>query len=332
VSRGNLTWHMTSDVMAYYTYSQGFRPAGFNRTWSPLGQAPILLPTAAYCGPASTDPRCRPDGSLFDLNTSQYVAPASWNSDNLINNELGIKSEFLDHRVVLDASAYRMNWNHVEWGEDDIVNLGNLSFVSNGPSYRIKGVELQLTARVMEGLTVQGSGSWNRSEQTNTPCLRSAGITPTTPFNPTPAGECITIIAGVPYTNPWGSLGSSLPFSPSLQFNLRARYEWAAGAFRPFAMVGASHIGSMRNAPENYPDGAGPAQNPPNSTELKYTIPGYTTYNGSLGLVKDNWTVQISGSNLTNVYGPTNISSAQYIRAEIPLRPRVLMAEFTYRF
>ena len=31
-SRGNLTWHITPDVMVYYTYSQGFRPGGFNRT------------------------------------------------------------------------------------------------------------------------------------------------------------------------------------------------------------------------------------------------------------------------------------------------------------
>jgi iron complex outermembrane receptor protein len=31
-SRGNLTWHITPDIMAYYTFSQGFRPGGFNRT------------------------------------------------------------------------------------------------------------------------------------------------------------------------------------------------------------------------------------------------------------------------------------------------------------
>src|SRR6266436_571995 len=30
-SRGNLTWHITPDVMVYYTYSQGFRPGGFNQ-------------------------------------------------------------------------------------------------------------------------------------------------------------------------------------------------------------------------------------------------------------------------------------------------------------
>jgi hypothetical protein len=44
---------------------------------------------------------------------------------------------------------------------------------------------------------------------------------------------------------------------------VRARYDWNAGVFRPFAMLGASHIGSMLTTPENYPDGNDPAQNPP---------------------------------------------------------------------
>src|SRR5690349_8942028 len=101
-----------------------------------------------------------------------------------------------------------MSWNNVQWGLADFVNLAGAipGFVANGPSYTIKGVELQLVARVTEGLTLQGSSSWNRSQQTNTPCLNSAGRTLTTPYNPTPAGQCITVIRGLPYTNPWGPL------------------------------------------------------------------------------------------------------------------------------
>ena len=259
----------------------------------------IALPRVApYCGPTSTDPRCGKGGDLFKTDTSQYLTPVSWNSDNLINNELGVKSEFLNHRVVLNASAFRMSWNDVQWALGDLVNFGGLGFVANGPSYTVKGVELQLAARVTEGLTLQGSSSWNRSEQTNTPCLKSAGITPGTPSNPTPAGQCITVIRGVPYTNPWGPLGSSLPYSPPLQFNVRARYEWSAGAFRPFAMVSASHIASMRNTPEYYPDGNDPAQNPPTSTVLKYTIPGYTSYDAALGVSQG----QLDGADSGNQY------------------------------
>ena len=330
VGRANLTWHITPDVMAYYTFSQGFRPGGFNRTDTSPGQHPVQR--APYCGKASSDPRCGSGGDLSGKDTSQYLTPVSWNSDSLINNELGVKSEFLDHRVVLNASAFRMSWNNVQWALGDLVNLGSLGFVANGPSYTVKGLELQLAARVSEGLTLQGSSSWNRSEQTNTPCLKSAGITPGTPNNPTPAGQCITVIRGVPYTNPWGPIGSSLPYSPPLQFNVRARYEWSAGAFRPFAMVSASHSASMHNTPEYYPDGNGTAQNPPTSTVLKYTIPGYTSYDAAIGVSRDNWTVQIQGTNISNVYGPTNVSSAQFIKAEIPLRPRVVMGQFSFTF
>lgn len=330
MNRANLTWHVTPDVMAYYTFSQGFRPGGFNRTDTSPGQHPVQR--APYCGSASSDPRCGSSGDLYHKDTFQYLTPVSWDSDKLINNELGIKSEFLAHRVVLNASAFRMSWNNVQWSLSDQVNFGSLGFVANGPSYAVKGVELQLVARVTEGLTFEGSGSWNRSEQTNTPCVHSAGVTPGTPNNPTPAGQCITLIRGLPYTNPWGPLGSSLPYSPPLQFNVRAHYEWSAAAFRPFAMMSASHIASMRNTPENYPDGNDPAQNPPTSAALKYTIPGYTSYDAALGVSRDNWTVQIQATNMTNAYGPTNISSAQFIKAEIPLRPRVLMFSMRYSF
>jgi len=332
VSRASLTWHITPDVMTYYTYSQGFRPASFNRTPSLPGQTILLIAAARYCGPASTDPRCLPGGSLsaVPFPTYQYTVPPSYKSDNLINNELGIKSELLEHRVVLNASVYRMSWNDAQWLL--AAPLSDTAFVANGPSYTIDGAELQLAARVSEGLTLQGASSWNHSRQTNAPCLNSAGITYTTPFNPTPAGQCITVVNGLPFTNPWGPLGSSLPYSPPVQFNVRARYEWSLDSFRPFVMVSASHIGSMHNAPENYPDGNDPAQNPPTTGLLRYTIPGYTIYGAALGIARDNWTAQLGGSNLTNVYGPTNISAAQYIKAEIPLRPRVLMAGFSYRF
>jgi outer membrane receptor protein involved in Fe transport len=329
-SRASLTWHLTPDVMSYYTFSQGFRPGGFNRTSSTTGTA---LP---YCTPdfaAAWDPRCRPGGSLYDLfttpphpTTNQYAKPTGFQSDNLISNELGLKSEFLNHRLLLNASAYRMNWDDVQLLLYDPLN--SLGVIVNGANYTIDGVELQLAARVTQGLTVQGSSSWNSSNQTSAPCLRSAGAM-SSPINPTPAGQCITVVQQHPYNNPFGSLNSSLPWSPPLLFNVRARYDWAAGPYKPFAWVGASHVGPMHNEPANFPDGNGTEHISP---LFRYTIPAYTTYDAALGVAKDNWTVQLTGNNLTNAYGPTNISSAQFIRSEIPLRPRVLMANFAYRF
>jgi outer membrane receptor protein involved in Fe transport len=200
----------------------------------------------------------------------------------------------------------------------------------NGPTYVIKGFELQIVGRVTEGLTLQGSSSWNSSSQTNTPCLPSNRATAT---NPTPLGECITQINGQPYTNPYGVLGTAPAFSPALQFNLRARYDFAFGDYKPFIMAGANHIGSQRNEPASFPPGNSAFCTPiPTTTLCLYTMPAYTTYDAALGVTKDSWTVQVNGSNITNSNASTFTSSGQFIKSEVPLRPRVLMLQIGYKF
>jgi iron complex outermembrane receptor protein len=61
-SRANLTWKLTSDVMFYYTWSQGYRPGGFNRTMN---------------GPFVADQN----------GVKQYYTPAGYAPDQLVNNE-----------------------------------------------------------------------------------------------------------------------------------------------------------------------------------------------------------------------------------------------------
>jgi outer membrane receptor protein involved in Fe transport len=315
-SRGNLTWHITPDIMAYYTYSQGFRPGGFNRT-SSLANGMVF--------PGAEAPYTAGVGA-----SKQLLKPVGYDSDNLTNNEIGIKSEFLDHRLQVNGSVYQMVWSNVQLPLFDPVHLGNTTFDINGPTYVVKGVELQLVARVTEGLTVQGSSSWNSTNQTNAPCLTSNRVSA---GNPTPIGTCITQINSLPYTNPYGVLDTSPAFSPPLQFNLRARYDWTMGDYKTFAMVGANHIGSQRDEPASFPDGNGPFCSPiPTTTLCLYTMPGYTTYDAAVGVAKDSWTAQITGSNLTNSDASTNSTSGQFIRSEIPLRPRVLTLQIGYKF
>jgi hypothetical protein len=67
-------------------------------------------------------------------------------------------------------------------------------------------------------------------------------------------------------------------------------------------------------------------------TLLKYTIPGYTTYDAATGFVKDNWSVRVLGSNIGNSDAVTNITSGQFIRAQISVRPRVVMFQLGYWF
>jgi len=321
-SRADLNWKITPGAMAYLLFSQGFRPGGFNRVYSsPTGTINQQW-LAPYFGAPNQD------------STYQYVKPVGYNSDTLNNYELGFKSEFFDHHLLFNLSLYYMEWNHTQLTLYDPTSLTPSGFNVNGASYTVKGIELQFAWRISKGLTLMGSSSNNITNQSDAPCLQSVGATssPPTANNPTPAGQCITQISGLPYTNPFGQLGTRPPFSPPWMFNIRARYDWNAGGFHPFLWAGASHISSMSNEPASFPAGDVPGQNPPTTTLLRYQIPGFTTYGGALGVSKGQWTLQIQGSNLTDVYGPSNISSAPFIKAEIPLRPRVLMAQFAYRF
>lgn len=330
--RANLTWHVTPDVMAYYTFSQGFRPGSFNRTDSVNGMV-FLKQEIPYCvGTTASGASCK--------TTYQYEKPAGVNSDNLINNEVGFKSEFLDHHLLVNFSAYYMKWNDEQLSLFEPAFFGNTTFNVQGPDFTIKGFEVQFNARITDGLSIQGSSSFNQSTQTNSPCLQSVGVDPNnakTANNPTPAGQCITVDAGTTIPNALGAQGTPPAFSPPWMFNIRARYDWAAGDYKPFAWAGASHVGPMTNEPRNYHPGDDPTYGNPNGTGpvttlLLYAIPSYTTYDAAVGVAKDNWTVSLNGANLTNAYGPTNITSGQYIKAEIPLRPRTLTLLMSYRF
>ena len=318
--RGNLTWHITPDFMAYYTFSQGFRPGGFNRTKTNLDGSMISLKGVAPFTAGGKD---------FQLNK-----PVGYHSDNLVNNEAGFKSEFLDHRIQVNTSIYKMDWKEVQLPLFDPSHLGNTTFDVNGPTYTVKGLELQVVARVTDALTIQGSSSWNSTNQTNAPCLISNRPPTGVPgkSNPTPLGTCITQIKGQPYTNPYGVLDTSPAYSPPLQFNLRARYDWMAGDYKAFASLGGNHVASMRNEPASFPDGNDPAQNPPTTTLLRYTMPGYTTYDAAIGVAKDSWTAEVSGSNLTNSHASLNTNSGQFIKAQVPLRPRVITFQLGYKF
>ena len=89
----------------------------------------------------------------------------------------------------------------------------------------------------------------------------------------------------------------------------------------------------MSNEPASFPDGNDPAQNPPTTTLLRYQIPGYTTYDAAIGTTKDNWTAQLTAATTcSNSDAASNISSGQFIKSEMPLRPRVLMFRVGYKF
>ena len=286
--RGNVTWHVTPDVMVYYTYSQGFRAGTFNRSTS--CHLKDMQGINLYCVPATTSP------------------------DNVTNNEVGWKTTWLENHVLFNGALYKMNWDNAQTGFfDPQGGLGNLAFATNGPSYRVKGIELTLDARVTQGLTVQLTSAWNSTEQTNSPYLIANN--PDLLKNPLSAPSYGQPITSIP--NPYGPVGSPTAYSPPFNFTGRVRYDWVMGDYGWYVMAGAQHQGHMVTA---------------TGYVVSYDIPAMTTYDAWAGVDKGPWGVQIYAQNFTNVNTPTEINSAQFVLAETPIRPRVLGIRFDYRF
>ena len=304
-SRGNLTWHITSDAMVYYTFSQGFRPGGFNQNGG----------TAHAYGP---------DGQL------QYLIPKSYQSDKLTNNEIGWKTEFLEHRLQWNGAVYRENWDNVQVAFFNPGLVGNIFFNTNGQNFLIKGIETSLIARVVNGLTLQGAASWNRSRQTNSPALIANNPASANHGNPITQNCDSTGANCVPVVNPYGPIGSPSADAPPMQFSLRARYDWSINGYQPFVQASATHSGHSFTQAGSNPTIA--AVGGITTGRLRFENPAYTTYDASVGVAKDAWIVTAYGENLSNSHASVFISTDQFIVAQTPLRPRVLGLSISYKF
>jgi outer membrane receptor protein involved in Fe transport len=299
-SRGNLTYHIMSDVLVYYTWSQGFRPGAFNRS------SGCYIPNAE--------------------GTKQYCSPLAYTSDSLTNNEIGWKSEFFDHRLQWNGAVYQENWDNVQVAFFDPGVLGNVGFGTNGPNYRIRGLETSFVAEVFHGLTAQAAASWNSSTQTNSPYLIANN--PQLLANPATASQFGKPILSV--TNPYGPPGSPSANSPPQQYNGRLRYQWPVEGYQAFVQVGATHTSHSFTQ-----SSANPALSQGgnvSTTQLRFENPAYTEYDASAGVAKDAWNVQLYGQNLTDSNASTYTSTNQFVIAQTILRPRVVGVKLGYKF
>ena len=106
----NTSYNFTPDLMAYVTYSEGFRRGGAN-----------ALPTAGVYA-----------------SESRYL---TYTPDLAKNYEVGIKGSALDHRLSYTADVYRINLSNFQF---DAINLSGEPATYNGDTARSQGVELEL--------------------------------------------------------------------------------------------------------------------------------------------------------------------------------------------
>ena len=106
---------LSDDLMVYLRLASGFRPGGANQVG--LGITP------------------------------QY------NPDKTYNYELGVKGDFLDHTLSIDASIYYIDWKNIQF---ELQNSVGFPYTGNGGNAKSEGVELAATAKPLRGLTISG--------------------------------------------------------------------------------------------------------------------------------------------------------------------------------
>lgn len=137
IPKFNLTYKYSDDVLFYGTYSEGYRPGGFNR-----------------------------GGGIASANPTFPDVEVTYGSDDVINTEFGWKSMLMDGTFRLNGNIYLIEWTDMQVTRFDPVNVSILTFVENAADSEILGLELDGTWLATQHLTMFGALSYNDTEIT----------------------------------------------------------------------------------------------------------------------------------------------------------------------
>lgn len=275
IFKGNLTYRITPDSLVYFTYSEGFRPGGFNRKGCNGGVA--ANPT--YSAACSTNRAYRPD--------------------EVKNYEVGAKLGLLDHRLQINLAAYIIDWKNIQMAAFD-QNISNQTFVGNLANGRIKGVEGDITLRPSRGLTISAGFSYNDTELTGctsnaiAQLLCSQGVI-------VPAGSPLALSpkfqGNMQARYEWETASGLKPFiqmgfhhvGSTISSDIANTNILYTGCNSPYAVCGqTSVINGVTVKPGD------PIQLQPSS----FTQASYTTFEASFGFSKDNWSLTVYADNI----------------------------------
>ena len=126
---GVFTWsvsarqHLSEDVMLYGRVATGYRPGGPN-----------------FPGPG---------------------VPPMVDSDTLTNYEIGLNSQFLNRRALLNVSAFYIEWSDIQLNVD---NGSGISFLGNAGDAEIRGIELEAAYQFTDQFRIGFNAAHTKSE------------------------------------------------------------------------------------------------------------------------------------------------------------------------
>ena len=152
---------LSSDLMLYARLASGYRAGGSN------GSNP-LPPT-----------------------------PPQYGSDKTQNYEIGVKGDFLDHKLSVDASVYYIDWTGIQL---TLVNhTDGINYTVNGSPAKSEGVELSVESRPLTGLMIAAWAAYD-----------DAALTQDLPTG----------------SSAYGVAGNRLPLSPRISAHLSVKQDF----------------------------------------------------------------------------------------------------------
>ncbi|WP_221796166.1 TonB-dependent receptor [Aquisediminimonas sediminicola] len=130
--KAGIDYRPNDDMMFYGSWSRGYRSGGFN-----------------------------------GRGLSAFSASQPYDPETVDSFEVGLKSEWLDRKLSINVAAFHTNYKSIQQSTTVALpapSTGNETVVTNAASAKIKGLEMDLTLRPVEGLTLRSSVGYTKSK------------------------------------------------------------------------------------------------------------------------------------------------------------------------
>jgi outer membrane receptor protein involved in Fe transport len=181
--RFNLSVKASDDLLFYGNVAKGFRSGAFQ--------------TASQAAAAS---------AALGITVPEAIQP-----DEVWSYEVGVKGKLFGGVVTIDSAVYQIDWKNIQLQS----TISGVATLSNGGNARSKGIDVGLSIRPVQGLTLQVVGNLNETEFTS-------------------------VLPAIVALNPRAAPGSRIPNVPKSSLNLSGNYAWAFANWggRGFVNVG----------------------------------------------------------------------------------------------
>lgn len=303
-----LDYKLSDDVLLFTNYSEGFRPPVTNR----VGGGLATSQQGAFEG---------------------FRIPVYSLSDSLDNYEFGVKGDFLDGILRVNATAFYSEITDLQTSRFDPTNISFLVFTDNVGDAEIRGLDAEITWLATDNLVIDAAFSMLDTELV---ALNS---------------ELDGIAAPV---------GSALPYSADFSGNVRARYFFELeNGYEGYVNASLSYTGDrltgmvsdayvMEDATRliygvgsgleihrdansfagvNYTDSNGDA-----FAAGRYVAQSYVLANVALGFKHDEWKAEFYINNLTDERAELYVDTQQFTPKVVTNRPRTVGVRLSYDF